>query len=192
MADTDAGTAAIGDRFAQLAEGAHLAGPGAALQFGAGVAAGIGDGAAAAVLAPRHKFEPAPIVIPLVATATVSAAGLAVVNIGSPNDGYFWAVQLIAISDAALWTNSMGTAAGQICIGQAGTDATKQLPPHYVRWPFATLPNSATFSRQGLYVSDNDQLMVQITGGTPAEVVQATAVVEIWNSAEARAAGYWS
>jgi hypothetical protein len=191
VTDTDAGIAQIAAQFGQLA-GQAPGGPGAAVKVQAGLQAGIGDGAAAAVMGQARPLPLAPRIVPVVAAATVSAAGLAIVNLGSPNDGYFWAVQLIVVSDAGAWSASMGAATGQMCIGQAATDPAKALPPHYVRWPFATLPNAATFSRQGMYVSDNDQLFMQVLGGTPAEVVQATAVVEVWNSAEAAAAGYWS
>lgn len=183
---------AIGQRFAELAQ--QQGQPAAAAQLQAGLQAGVGLGpeGAAQVLAPPARRAVSPRILPITATAQISAAGLAIVNLGTPNDGYFWAVQLVLCSDAGAWSNSMGAALGQVAIGQQATDPTRQLPPHYVRWPFGTMPNGASFSRQGLYVSGNDQLFFQITGGTANQVVQATAVVEVWGEATAATEGYWT
>ena len=115
-------------------------------------------------------------------TVTLNASGFGVMDFGQPPVGFFWIIRLITVSDAAAWSNSMGAAAVQFGVGNpdaAGSSAV--LPTPYVRWPFATLPNAATFStNQFTTTAMSDHVIAQVVGGNAGQVIQATIVYEQW------------
>lgn len=120
-------------------------------------------------------------ILPRIITLTQSDginSNFALVDFGGPNDGYFWHVRLVTISDSVSWGNSMGAATAQIGIGQEVGGQNTQLLPNQVRWPFAVLPNAATFSTWHLTVQRSEHLLVQVLGGTNGQGVTVTAVIE--------------
>ena len=177
---TDAGMAAIQASYAgQAGAGEPEQAAGAELDFMAqiGVTLGhIGSELAAQRRARERRAQRLPIFLTATQTAAVSAAGLALVNLDGPGTGYFWNVRLITISDAGAWSNAVAGAC-QFCVGQLGSQVAP-VPPHMVRWPFVVLPNAADFSRFEFVVKDADNVICQLVGGTPGQVIQATIVVE--------------
>ena len=114
---------------------------------------------------------------PITKTATATAGGVAQVSLGGPNLGYYWMVRRVSISDAAAWSNTMGSAIGGFYLCRSG--ATLVPLPQQIAWPFAVLPNVATFSTNHLRIGYGDHLVLYLTGCTSGQVIQATAYAEL-------------
>ena len=117
---------------------------------------------------------------PLTQAFTLNSSGFGIADLGQPGFGYEWIVRLISISDAALWSNSMGSATCQWGVGKAEFIPNLPMSTPSVRWPFVTLPNCADFGTNHFTVGSSDALYCQIQGGNSGEQCQATAVVEEW------------
>jgi hypothetical protein len=83
----------------------------------------------------------------------------------------------VSISDAAAWSNTMGSAVGGFYLARTGATFTPL--PQQIAWPFTVLPNVASFSTNHLRIGYGDHLVLYLTGCTATQVIQATAYVEL-------------
>jgi hypothetical protein len=124
-----------------------------------------------------------PALIPYTQTTQLNGSGYGIMDLGGPPAAYMWIVRLVSISDQLAWTNSMGSATCQFGVGNIPPESpagVEPMAPNTVRWPFATLPNVATFSTNHFTLYHGDRLYCQIQSGTANEYVQATAGIEQW------------
>lgn len=126
--------------------------------------------------------------IPLTSTVTLNGSGAGLCDLGGPAQGYLWRVRRVSISDAGSFTASMGAAVGQFyeaipTDGPAGT-----MRPQSVIWPFASLPNVATFGADEVPLAFGEHLVAVVTGGTPNQVLQVSARYQIVSLASSRPA----
>lgn len=124
-----------------------------------------------------------PMLIPYSQTGLLNSSGYTILDLGGPPAMYMWVVRMITVSDALLWSNSMGSANAQFGVGPLSPEAvagTQPMAPNTVRWPFNVLPNVATFSTNHFTLYHGDRLYCQLQSGTANETVQATAIVEQW------------
>jgi hypothetical protein len=170
----------IAQRFAASASVSAEAGidddGGGGLEVLARLAASL-DRNSAALEANIRNADILPRIVTFSRTALISN-NFALVDLGGPNDGYFWHVRLITVSDTVSWGDTMGGATAQVGIGQEIGGPSGQMVPNQVRWPFGVIPNAATFSTWHLTVQRSERLMVQVLGGTNGQGVSCTAVVE--------------
>lgn len=127
--------------------------------------------------------------IPLTAALTLNGSGAGLVDLGGPSQGYLWRVRRVSISDAQSFTNSMGAAVGQFYEGipTDGPGATT-MRPQMVIWPFASLPNAATFGADEVPLAFGEHLVAVVTGGTANQVLQVSARYQIVSLASQRPA----
>lgn len=120
------------------------------------------------------------IMRPVSQSATLSSTGFAIIDLGSPGHGFEWIVRLVVVSDAALWSNSMGSATVQFGKGEASPVPNTPMPAPTTRWPFTVVPNTATFGKNEFYIGTGDRLYCQVQNGNAGQLIQATAEVEQW------------
>ncbi len=127
--------------------------------------------------------------IPLTQVLTLGAGGAGIVDLGGPKQGYIWRIRRVSISDAQSFTASMGAAVGQFYEGipsDAASAATMR--PQLVIWPFASLPNAATFGADEVPLIYPEHLVAVVTGGNANQVLQASARYQIVSVASQRPA----
>jgi hypothetical protein len=179
-------------------EGAQLeggGGPGLSVALAAQLEATLGrlskgiDG----VIEDRRRYlaDPYSIAwsIPVTQVLQLSGAGAGICDLGGPSQGYLWRVRRVSISDAQSFTTSMGAAVGQFYEG-IPTDApgAATMRPQMVIWPFASLPNAATFGSDEVPLKFGEHLVAVVTGGTPNQVLQVSARYQIVSLASQRPA----
>jgi len=139
----------------------------------------------------RYQADPYAIAwaIPLTQVLQLNGAGAGIVDLGGPKQGYMWRVRRVSISDAQSFTASMGAAVGQFYEGIPSDAANAvTMRPQLVIWPFASLPNAATFGADEVPLSYPEHLVAVVTGGTANQVLQASARYQIMSVASQRAA----
>lgn len=119
-----------------------------------------------------------PSFAPLTHHAALNGSGTAIIDLGGPNLGYEWRVRHCSISDNNNWATSMGNAVGQFYNALNTEPASVTIRPGHCVWPFAILPNSATFGADEFPVTYGEHVLCLVTGGTAAELVQASIKVQ--------------
>ena len=158
----------------------------AGLEIDAGLTIGGQFAATCAAMGQRHRkqlkaFQAQPSYITLSQAGIIPASGALIIDVSlgnGPNLGYQWMVRRAAISDANIFTATMGAAVGQFYVGLQTELATFR--PNHVAWPFATLPNVATFGNDEVPVLYGEHLLFLITGGTVGQTVMASATVQLF------------
>lgn len=112
--------------------------------------------------------------------ATVPASGIALFDMDGPKTGYAWTVRRISVTDAALVTNSMGSAQGWVFAGQPSPGLAL---PGNLEWQFPQLPNSANFSSDQLVCQYGEHLIVMITGATVGENIICSCAYQLYRQA---------
>ena len=121
-----------------------------------------------------------PSIVPITHHAALNSSGAAIIDLGGPNLGYEWRVRHCSISDNNAWANSMGSAVGQFYNAINFEAAAVTIRPNHVIWPFAILPNAATFGADEFPVLYGEHVLCLITGGTSAQLVQATVKLHLY------------
>jgi hypothetical protein len=183
--------AAAAAELAELDSGA--AGPMAALQAQLSVTLGQLGTAVDQWRTERRRYLADPYAvawaIPLTSVLQLSGAGAGIVDLGGPKQGYMWRVRRVSISDAQSFTASMGAAVGQFYEGipsDAANSATMR--PQLVIWPFASLPNAATFGADEVPLIYPEHLVAVVTGGSANQQLQVSARYQIMSVASQRPA----
>jgi hypothetical protein len=109
------------------------------------------------------------------AAATVTAGGLATIVLPGPSLGYQWTVRRVTVSDAQAITN----ACPGIAWVYAGTTGTVLLPQN-AEWALNPLPNIANWGSSQLVLQYGESLTVQVTGGTPGQVILASWAYQLY------------
>ncbi len=128
-----------------------------------------------------RQFQNQPSFLTFTQAGIIPASGALIVDVSlgnGPNLGFQWMVRRAAISDAGSFTATMGAAVGQFYVGLQTELATFR--PNHVAWPFATLPNVATFGNDEVPVLYGEHLLFLITGGTVGQTVMASATVQLY------------
>ena len=121
----------------------------------------------------QHALAMQPAYAPVTSSGIIGTDGNLVINLGGPQIGRRWVVRMITISDAGAFWNTMSSAQAVIATGSSTAGDT--VLPNMVRWPFSSLPNSANFGSDQMWINPRDKLLVAITGGTSTQNVQVTA-----------------
>jgi len=113
-----------------------------------------------------------PAFAPVYSNVELNSSGAGVMSFGGPQIGRRWVVRMVSFSDANSWWASMGSAQVTLCVGPHFSNSL--ITPNMVRWPFASGPNSATFSSDQMWIVPRDKVLLSITGGTSGQVIQGT------------------
>jgi hypothetical protein len=133
-------------------------------------------------------FQRQPSYITLAQAGIIPASGSLILDVSlgnGPNLGYQWMVRRASISDANNYAATMGAAVGQFYVGLQTEAATVR--PNLVGWPFATLPNTATFGNDEVPVLYGQHLLFLVTGGTVGQTVMASALVQLYRPQDVHA-----
>jgi hypothetical protein len=117
-----------------------------------------------------------PAYAPLSASGAIGSNGTLLLDLGGPQKGRRWVVRMVTVSDSGSFWNTMTNAQATVCTGHFY--GNNVVMPQQVRWPFATLPNSATFGSDQMWVVPADHVLLSITGGTNLQNVQCTIWVQ--------------
>jgi hypothetical protein len=158
----------------------------AGLEVDAGLSINGGFGATFAAIHQRHAkqlatFQRQPSSITLTQAGIIPASGSLLIDVSLGNGPYLghqWMVRRASVSDAGNFTATMGAAVGQFYVGLPTELATVR--PNLVGWPFATLPNTATFGNDEMPVLYGQHLLFLVTGGTVGQTVMASATVQLF------------
>lgn len=160
------------------------AGPAAQLQAQLSVTLGQLGASLDQLTAARSRYLADPYAVawpvPLTQVLKLDGSGNGIVDLGGPKQGYMWRVRRVSISDAQSFTASMGAAVAQFYEGipsDAANAATMR--PQLIIWPFASLPNAATFGSDEVPLVFPEHLVAVVTGGTAAQVLQVSARYQI-------------
>jgi hypothetical protein len=141
-----------------------------------------------------RRLEHRPVVVdllhatPLGSTTSqpvIPASGVLTLVLGSPQAGLKWMVRTLRASDAASVTATVA-GRGDWFAGQPAMTAAGTPTPLDWRWTMPTLPNVAMLPNDAFTVTDNDNLMFTISGGTAGQQLAVTATV-----VEYELAGRW-
>jgi hypothetical protein len=126
-------------------------------------------------------FQRQPSYMTFAQAGIIPASGSLIIDVSlgnGPNLGYQWMVRRASISDGNSYAATMGAAVGQFYVGLQTELATVR--PNLVGWPFANLPNTATFGNDEVPILYGQHLLFLVTGGTVGQTVMASAVVQLY------------
>ncbi len=113
-----------------------------------------------------------------VGTATVPASGIAIINLGSPDSGYYWEVKHISIGGTDVPVVAAGKAAvyvSGVAALTGGMLSNREIVP--------AMPFSAYYGTHQFLVVDQENLLVYLYGATVGQQYAAVAHVEVFNDA---------
>jgi hypothetical protein len=111
-----------------------------------------------------------PSFLPVTKSGTIPSSGNLILDFDGPMLGRRWVVRMVTISDSLSFWASMGSAEATLCSGIS----MNTIVPSQVRWPFNSLPNSATFGSDQMWIVPRDHVLLSITGGTSGQNVTST------------------
>lgn len=120
-----------------------------------------------------------PVKFKMTQSVVVNAGGTAYVELGTPQNGFWWAVENVVIGGA-----DQSTVVG----GSAGLYVTSQsngVSPGMADMvdQAKTLPNVAFYGRRDIVVLEREKLTVGVFGGTSGNVILIAATVTVYNVA---------
>ena len=173
-------TARLGMPFAPAdAPGTPADAPAASAALAGGVEVQLGRVASAMEAADRRRSAlaaSAPSYVPFTGVGTISAGGLALIDMSGPPMGMRWMVRVASVWPAAGVGVSMGAA-----VAQLGTGQPWLMAPQNVRWAFASLGNVANFGSDEFPVVYGEHVLAGIQAGTPGQIVIATVLVQLFD-----------
>jgi hypothetical protein len=118
-----------------------------------------------------------PFVYQTVASGTFTSGEL-LLNLGSPDQGTYWEVEMIAVGGTDIGVSAAGSAGIYVTASPGNTGGLMNLNDFA-----AYLPNVGFYGSQKLVLKDQENLMVGIVNGTNGQVYVATARVSVVNVA---------
>jgi hypothetical protein len=111
-----------------------------------------------------------PVYSSITKSGQVKSDGTLILDFDGPMIGRRWVVRMITISDGGSFWNTMDGSEATVCVGTN----MGSIVPSMVRWPFNSLPNSATFGSDQMWIVPRDHVLLSITGGTSGENITST------------------